>query len=136
MLLAGPVLIAVGTALPGRAPAEGSCAVDLLPAVLLMSVGFAAAMPALTGLATSGVGAENGGPVSGLFNTTQVVGGSLGLAVLTTLAASGTKRRADHGHGAAPATAGGLPPGLPHGGGDRDGGTSSGGGPAGPGKPT
>jgi hypothetical protein len=47
-------------------------------------------MPALTGLAMSGAREEDAGLASGLFNTTQVVGGSLGLAVLSTLAASRT----------------------------------------------
>ncbi|MEU2296161.1 MFS transporter [Streptomyces antibioticus] len=108
VLLTGLALIAVGMALLGRAPADGSYAVDFLPAMLLMSVGFAAAMPALTGLAMSGVRAEDGGLASGLFNTTQVVGGSLGLAVLTTLAASRTADALTTGTELLPATAEGY----------------------------
>ncbi|SMF39678.1 MFS transporter [Streptomyces sp. Amel2xC10] len=108
VLLTGLALIAVGMALLGRAPAAGSYAVDFLPAMLLMSVGFAAAMPALTGLAMSGVRAEDGGLASGLFNTTQVVGGSLGLAVLTTLAASRTTDALTMGTELLPATADGY----------------------------
>ncbi|MYT09385.1 MULTISPECIES: MFS transporter [Streptomyces] len=90
VLLAGLVLIVAGMALLSRAPAEGSYAADVLPPLLLLSVGFAAAMPALTGLAMSGAREEDAGLASGLFNTTQVVGGSLGLAVLSVLAASRT----------------------------------------------
>ncbi|WP_171116898.1 MULTISPECIES: MFS transporter [unclassified Streptomyces] len=90
VLLAGLVLITAGMALLGRAPVDGSYVTDVLPPLLLLAAGFAAAMPALTGLAMSGAREEDAGLASGLFNTTQVVGGSLGLAVLSTLAASHT----------------------------------------------
>ncbi|MBX9396719.1 MFS transporter [Streptomyces sp. TRM72054] len=90
VLLAGLVLITAGMALLGRAPVDGSYLTDVLPPLLLLAAGFAAAMPALTGLAMSGARKEDAGLASGLFNTTQVVGGSLGLAVLSTLAASHT----------------------------------------------
>ncbi|MFC8519932.1 MFS transporter [Streptomyces sp. NPDC057257] len=90
VLLAGLVLIVAGMALLSRAPADGSYATDVLPPLLLLATGFAAAMPALTGLAMSGAREEDAGLASGLFNTTQVVGGSLGLAVLSVLAANHT----------------------------------------------
>ncbi|MEV7815148.1 MFS transporter [Streptomyces flaveolus] len=108
VLLAGLVLITAGMALLGRAPADGSYATDVLPAMLLLSAGFAAAMPALTGLAMSGARAEDAGLASGLFNTTQVVGGSLGLAVLSTLAASRTEGLLADGTPLLPATAEGY----------------------------
>lgn len=108
VLLAGLVLITAGMALLGRAPADGSYAVDVLPPLLLLSAGFAAAMPALTGLAMSGARDEDAGLASGLFNTTQVVGGSLGLAALTTLAASRTDTLLDQGAELIPATAEGY----------------------------
>ncbi|MGW2747223.1 MFS transporter [Streptomyces sp. NPDC001450] len=108
VLLTGLVLITTGTALLGRAPADGSYPVDVLPPLLLLSAGFAAAMPALTGLAMSGAREEDAGLASGLFNTTQVVGGSLGLAALTTLAASRTDSLLDQGADLIPATAEGY----------------------------
>ncbi|MFE0174941.1 MFS transporter [Streptomyces sp. NPDC059002] len=107
-LLVGLTLITAGLALLGRLPAEGSYAVDVLPGMLLLSAGFAAAMPAVTGLAMSGASDEDTGLASGLFNTTQVVGGSLGIAVLTTLAASRTESLTGHGTGALAATADGY----------------------------
>ncbi|MDH6223901.1 MFS transporter [Streptomyces sp. MJP52] len=91
VLLAGLALATAGMALLGRAPADGSYAADVLTPLLMLSAGFAVAMPALTGLAMAGVAEEDAGLASGLFNTTQVVGGSLGLAVLTTLAAGRTQ---------------------------------------------
>ncbi|MGW1721919.1 MFS transporter [Streptomyces sp. NPDC002306] len=108
VLLAGLLLVVAGMALLGRAPADGSYLVDVLPPLLLLAAGFAAAMPALTGLAMSGVRQEDAGLASGLFNTTQVVGGSLGLAVLSTLAASRTGVLLDRGAELLPATAEGY----------------------------
>ncbi|WP_051745202.1 MFS transporter [Streptomyces yerevanensis] len=107
VLLAGLVLITAGMALLSRAPVDGSYVTDVLPAMLLLSAGFAAALPAVTGLAMSGVLEEDAGLASGLFNTTQVVGGSLGLAVLTTLAASRTDGLLGEGEALVAATADG-----------------------------
>ncbi|MEU3336727.1 MFS transporter [Streptomyces sp. NPDC006668] len=90
VLLAGLVLITGGMALLSRAPAHGSYLTDVLPPMLVLAAGFAAAMPPLTGLAMAGAREEDAGLASGLFNTTQIVGGSLGLAVLSTLAATRT----------------------------------------------
>ncbi|MFF3887128.1 MFS transporter [Streptomyces sp. NPDC001914] len=108
VLLAGLALITAGLALLGRVPAEGAYVTHVLPPLLLLSVGFAAAMPAVTGLAMADTGAQDAGLASGLFNTTQVVGGSLGLAVLTTLAASRTGRLTGAGEPAVAATADGY----------------------------
>ncbi|WP_329269024.1 MFS transporter [Streptomyces pseudovenezuelae] len=108
VLLAGLVLIVAGMALLSRAPADGSYVADVLPPLLSLSVGFAAAMPALTGLAMSGARQEDAGLASGVFNTTQVVGGSLGLAVLSVVAAGRTERLLEGGAGLVAATAEGY----------------------------
>ena len=108
VLLAGLVLIVAGMALLSRVPADGSYVTDVLPPLLLLATGFAAAMPALTGLAMSGAREEDAGLASGLFNTTQVVGGSLGLAVLSTLAAGRTDGLVARGTELIPATAAGY----------------------------
>jgi MFS family permease len=91
VLLAGLSLIAAGLGLLARAPTDGDYVVDVLPAMLLLGFGFGAAMPALTALAMSGVAPGDSGLASGLVNTTQQVGGALGLAVLATLATSRTE---------------------------------------------
>ncbi|MFE2881606.1 MFS transporter [Streptomyces sp. NPDC059272] len=108
VLLTGLGLIVAGMTLLSRAPADGTYVRDVLPALLLLATGFAAAMPALTGLAMSGAREEDAGLASGLFNTTQVVGGSLGLAVLTTLAAGRTDELVSTGAELIPATAEGY----------------------------
>ncbi|MGW7042443.1 MFS transporter [Streptomyces avermitilis] len=108
VLLSGLVLISAGMALLSRAPVDGTYLADVLPPLLLLAAGFAAAMPAVTGLAMSGAREEDAGLASGLFNTTQVVGGSLGLAVLTTLAASRTDHLRHGGADLVAATASGY----------------------------
>jgi hypothetical protein len=52
----------------------------------------------VTLLATTNIPAEDAGLASGLFNTAQQIGGSLGLAILSTLAATRTSHHASLGH--------------------------------------
>ena len=69
-----------------------------------MSLGMGLTFVPITLLGTSGVKAEDAGLASGLFNTAQQVGGSLGLAILSSLAASQTTSLL-HGSGAGGAIA-------------------------------
>jgi len=73
-----------------RLPAHGAYVSDLLPALLPMSIGLGLAFVPITLLGTGGVSDQDAGLASGLFNTVQQVGGSLGLAILSTLAVSRT----------------------------------------------
>ena len=63
-----------------------------------MSIGMGMTFVPLTLLATTNVEADDAGLASGLFNTSQQVGGALGLAVLSTLAdvAHDSPRRIGH----------------------------------------
>ncbi|WP_435865185.1 MFS transporter [Streptomyces spectabilis] len=90
VLLAGLVLLLGVLGLLTRVPVHANYWVDLLP-VMLLAAGFGLALPALTSLAMSGARADDAGLASGLFNTTQQIGSALGVAVLTTLAASRTE---------------------------------------------
>jgi EmrB/QacA subfamily drug resistance transporter len=70
---------------------DSSYLVGFLPGVALLALGIGNAFVPLTLIATGGVGAGDHGLASGLFNTSQQIGGALGLAVLTTVANSATK---------------------------------------------
>ncbi len=88
--IAGMVLAAVGLFYLSRVPVDGSYWVDVLPGLLLMAFGMGNTFVPITLIATTNVEPDDAGLASGLFNTSQQVGGALGLAVLSTLAADRT----------------------------------------------
>jgi EmrB/QacA subfamily drug resistance transporter len=88
--LAGTMIAAAGLAVLTQLPVHGSYVGDLLSGLLPMSLGIGLTFVPITLLATGGVAGDDAGLASGLFNTAQQVGGSLGLAILSTLAASQT----------------------------------------------
>jgi EmrB/QacA subfamily drug resistance transporter len=89
-LLSGLGLVIVGLLLLTRVSVHGSYFTDVLPPLLVMGLGAGVAIPALMGLAMTGVAPEDSGVASGLINTTQQVGAAIGTAVLATVAASRT----------------------------------------------
>src|SRR5439155_15193366 len=88
-LLPGLALIVGGLLLFARVPVDADYARSILPVVLLLGVGAGLAFPSLMTLAMSGVATSDSGLASGLINTTQQVGGALGLAVIATLSTTG-----------------------------------------------
>jgi EmrB/QacA subfamily drug resistance transporter len=104
--MVGIGLATVGMVILARVPVHGTYAGDLLPGLLPMSIGMGLTFVPITLLATGGVAENDAGLASGLFNTAQQVGGSLGLAILSTLAASRTSDLLSgvHGSGAAAAS--------------------------------
>ncbi len=98
--IAGISLASIGMLVLTQLPVHGSYLGDLLPGLLPMSLGMGLTFVPITLMGTSGVTDEDAGLASGLFNTAQQVGGSLGLAILSTLAASQT---AGVLHGTSPA---------------------------------
>jgi MFS family permease len=71
-------------------PVHGSYLANVLPSILLSSLGMGAVFMPLTLIATTGLEDQDQGLASGIFNTSQQIGGALGLAVLSTLATSRT----------------------------------------------
>ena len=69
---------------------HGTYLADLLPGLMPMSLGMGLTFVPITLMGTGGVREDDAGLASGLFNTSQQVGGSLGLAILSTLAAGAT----------------------------------------------
>ena len=86
----GITLATIGMVVLTQLPVHGSYAGDLLTGLLPMSIGMGLTFVPITLLGTGGVQDNDAGLASGLFNTAQQVGGSLGLAILSTLAASQT----------------------------------------------
>jgi EmrB/QacA subfamily drug resistance transporter len=73
-----------------RLGVDGSYLPDLLPSILPVSIGMGLAFVPLTLIATGGLPNEDAGLASGLYNTSQQIGGALGLAILSTIATSRT----------------------------------------------
>jgi EmrB/QacA subfamily drug resistance transporter len=87
----GMILTILGMLYFGHMPVDGSYASDVLPGIVLASLGMGAVFMPLTLVATTGLRDEDQGLASGLFNTSQQIGGALGLAILSTIAAGQTK---------------------------------------------
>ena len=79
-------VIAAALLLISRIGVHGSYLTDLLPAILMMSIGMGAAFPATGIAALHEVSQEDAGLGSAVQNTVMQIGGSLGLAVLVTVA--------------------------------------------------
>jgi EmrB/QacA subfamily drug resistance transporter len=107
-LLPGLVLIAIGLVLFARAPVDANYWSDILPSMVLLGIGAGTAFPSLMTLAMSGATESDSGLASGLVNTTQQVGGALGLAVLATLSTTHTKSLLASGHSNASALTSGY----------------------------
>jgi MFS family permease len=87
-LVGGLTLAAVGLALLARAPVHGHYLVDLLPSMILLGFGAGAAFNPLLLAAMGDVEPSEAGLASGIVNTSFMMGGALGLAVLASAAAS------------------------------------------------
>ena len=86
----GMVIASGGLILLSRIPVHGTYLGDLLPGLMLMAFGLGLTFVPLTLIATTNVGEADAGLASGLLNTSQQLGGALGLAVLSTVAANAT----------------------------------------------
>ena len=89
-LVPGLALVALGLFLFSGASDHARYLPDLLPALASLGIGAGLAFPAVMTLAMSTATPEDSGLVSGLVNTSQQVGGALGLSVLASLSSSHT----------------------------------------------
>lgn len=96
ILMVAPLVVALGLYLLAHVPLHGSYVHDLLPGFVLLGLGMGATFVPITIAATSGVSGRESGLASGLLNTSQQIGGALGLAVLTGLSASSAAHFARH----------------------------------------
>jgi EmrB/QacA subfamily drug resistance transporter len=104
----GLLLAAAGLALFARAPVDGAFAVDVLPSMILLGVGAGMALNPVLLAAMSDVEPSDAGVASGVVNTSFMMGGALGLAILASLAASRTDSLLASGEGQLEALTGGY----------------------------
>ncbi|MGI8729463.1 MAG: hypothetical protein ACR2LK_05655 [Solirubrobacteraceae bacterium] len=91
VLISGLGLITVALLWFTQLPVDGVYLTDIIAPMILVAVGLGFAFVPVTIAALSGVSADDSGLASGLINTSQQIGGALGLAVLATIANSHTQ---------------------------------------------
>jgi EmrB/QacA subfamily drug resistance transporter len=99
VLIAGMALVAVALLWFAQVPVDGSYVTDLLAPMIIAAVGLGFAFVPVTIAAVSKISADDSGLASGLINTSQQVGGALGLAILGTIASSRTADLVTAAHG-------------------------------------
>jgi EmrB/QacA subfamily drug resistance transporter len=90
-LASGLAFAALGLGLLARAPIDGHFLLDILPSMIFLGIGAGVAFNPVLLAAMSGVEQDESGLASGLVNTSFMMGGALGLAILASLAASRTE---------------------------------------------
>ncbi|MDX6512783.1 MAG: hypothetical protein QOE36_2287 [Gaiellaceae bacterium] len=107
-LVTGMGLVALGLLLFARAPVGGSFLVDMLPGMIVLGFGVGLGFNPVLLAAMSDVEQSESGLASGVVNTSFMMGGALGLAVLASVAASRTDSLRGSGHGPLAALNGGY----------------------------
>jgi EmrB/QacA subfamily drug resistance transporter len=90
VIVAGALMSAGGIYYLSRIPLHGSYAPDLLPGLIIMSVGFGSVFVGVTTAANAGVPADKAGLAAGLLSTSQQLGMAVGLAILSAIATART----------------------------------------------
>ncbi|GAC1513727.1 MAG: DHA2 family efflux MFS transporter permease subunit [Chloroflexota bacterium] len=90
LLVAGLLVMSAGLFLMTRLPDHGNYATDILPAFIVTALGAGLVFLPMTNAAVSGADSDDAGLASALLNTTQQIGGAVGLALLSTIATSRT----------------------------------------------
>jgi EmrB/QacA subfamily drug resistance transporter len=96
-LVTGLGLMALSLVLFARTPVDGNFALDVLPATIAVGLGAGIAFNPILLAAMSGVAPQEAGLASGVVNTSFMMGGALGLAILASLADSRTTNLVDGG---------------------------------------
>jgi hypothetical protein len=107
-LIAGMLFWTVGFLLFARVPVNGDYLTDVLPAMLVLGVGAGIGFNPVLLAAMNDVEPTEAGLASGVVNTSFMMGGALGLAVLASAAASRTSTLTGQGEGQAAALTGGY----------------------------
>jgi EmrB/QacA subfamily drug resistance transporter len=91
ILVVAPLFLSSGLFYLSHIPVDGTFWGNVAPGLVLMAIGMGATFVSVTIAATDGVPHHESGLASGVLNTVQQVGGAIGLAVLTGIAASSAK---------------------------------------------
>ncbi len=89
-MVAGPLIIAGALFFLSNITVEGQYFTQILPGIALLAFGASMCFVSISVAATSGVPQHESGLASGLLNTAQQIGGALGLAILSGIAATTT----------------------------------------------
>src|SRR5207247_6790207 len=98
VIVVGAVIAAGGLYWLSRIPVAGSYLSDILPGLLVASIGLGGVFTGATTAANAGVGEDRAGLAAGLLNTGQQLGTALGLAILSALATARTTSLLHAGH--------------------------------------
>jgi EmrB/QacA subfamily drug resistance transporter len=90
VLVTGMSLLTVGLLSFTQVSVDGSYLTDLLPGFLIIAIGLSFSFVPISIAALAGIEAKDAGLASGLINTTQQIGGALGIAVLSSVAIAQT----------------------------------------------
>jgi MFS family permease len=107
-LSGGLLMAAAGLALFARAPVGGHFPADVLPSMVLLGFGAGIALNPILLAAMGDVQQSESGLASGIVNTSFMMGGALGLAILASIAASRSTHLLSAGHSQLSALAGGY----------------------------
>jgi EmrB/QacA subfamily drug resistance transporter len=107
-LATGLLLASAGLLLLVRAPVDGSYVADVLPSMILLGLGAGMAFNPVLLAAMGDVAPAEAGLASGVVNTSFMMGGAVGLAVLASVAALRTTTLLDAGHSEVAALTGGY----------------------------
>jgi EmrB/QacA subfamily drug resistance transporter len=105
VLTAGLLLSAAAVALLAQLPADGHYFPDVFPALIVGGIGLAFSFVPVTIAGLMGVDRAEAGVASGLINTSRQIGGAVGLAAVSTVAATATSNYADSHTGVTTASA-------------------------------
>jgi EmrB/QacA subfamily drug resistance transporter len=98
VVVVGAVIAASGLYWLSRIPLHGAYVSDILPGILVTSIGAGCVFVGLTTAANAGVDESRAGLAAGLLNTGQQLGTALGLAILSALATARANSLLDGGH--------------------------------------
>ena len=103
VVVLGTVISAAGLYWLSLIPVDGSYVSDILPGLMIVSIGMGGVFTGLTTAANAGVDQDKAGLAAGLLNTGQQLGAALGLAILSAVATAQTKSVLSAGDGLAQA---------------------------------